>query len=92
LDLSTFARNFGFVPGIGATGLVKYRWSLKDLAARFLSVNVSKDERLAQWSNPQLEPASLLYAAVDVYIGRKVNEAIISDASPLLKEPPLNSS
>jgi len=87
LDLSTFARSLGFVPGIGVTGLPKQRWGMKDLAAKFLKVNLSKDERLAQWSHPNLSPKSLLYAAVDVHIGRLIYEAILTIPKILKKRP-----
>jgi ribonuclease D len=60
-DLGTFSRKLGIVH----TGL-------RNLAAIFLRVRISKSLQLTDWSQEILTPQQILYAATDAWISREI--------------------
>ena len=45
---------------------------LRNLAAKFLGIRISKAARCTNWANPRLTPAQINYAATDAWISREL--------------------
>ena len=64
IDLNVLALNHGFK----SIGAVK-------LSIMLLGCRISKQQRLSDWSNSQLTPAQIKYAAIDAWICPKILDA-----------------
>jgi ribonuclease D len=61
VDLSELARRHKIGPR-----------SLRGLAACFLDVRISKNERCSNWGAEQLQPRQIVYAATDAWVSRQI--------------------
>jgi len=77
----------GFIDlGVVALNLKLDTHGLRNLAAKFLGIRISKSARCTNWANPRLTPAQINYAATDAWISRELflamnREGLIDPAS-----------
>ena len=62
VDLGEVARDLGLEPH-----------GLRNLAANFLEVRISKGAQCSNWSNRELAPQQVLYAATDAWVSREIH-------------------
>ncbi len=79
----------GFIDlGVVALNLKLDTHGLRNLAAKFLGIRISKSARCTNWANPRLTPAQINYAATDAWISRELflamdREGLIDPATDL---------
>lgn len=63
----------GFIDlGVVALNLKLETHGLRNLAAKFLGIRISKSARCTNWANPNLSRAQINYAATDAWISREL--------------------